>query len=45
VIRTNYSSPPRHGARIAALVLNKPELRQQWLNELVTVTNRMTEMR
>ena len=28
VIRTNYSSPPRHGARIAALVLNKPELRQ-----------------
>lgn len=45
VIRTNYSSPPKHGARIAAMILNKPELRQQWLEELVNVTNRITEMR
>lgn len=41
VIRTNYSSPPRHGARIAGLILNKPELRAQWLEELVNVTNRI----
>lgn len=45
VIRTNYSSPPKHGARIAALILNKPELRAQWLEELINVTNRITEMR
>mmetsp|Transcript_31117 Transcript_31117/g.47546 ORF Transcript_31117/g.47546 Transcript_31117/m.47546 type:complete len:163 (-) Transcript_31117:60-548(-) len=45
IIRTAYSSPPKHGARIAALILNKPELRAQWLNELINVTNRMTEMR
>jgi aspartate/tyrosine/aromatic aminotransferase len=45
IIRTNYSSPPRHGARIAAIILNQPEMRQQWLNELVVVTNRITDMR
>jgi aspartate/tyrosine/aromatic aminotransferase len=45
IIRTNYSSPPKHGARIAAMILNQPELRQQWLNELVVVTNRITDMR
>jgi aspartate/tyrosine/aromatic aminotransferase len=45
LIRVMYSSPPRHGAQIAGLILTTPELRQQWLNELVTVTNRMNEMR
>jgi aspartate/tyrosine/aromatic aminotransferase len=45
VIRSNYSNPPKHGARIAALVLNDPTLRQQWLAELVNVTKRIAEMR
>jgi aspartate/tyrosine/aromatic aminotransferase len=27
LIRTNYSSPPKHGARIAAKLLNDVELR------------------
>lgn len=45
LIRTNYSSPPKHGARIAALILNKPELRNEWLGELTMVTKRMNEMR
>lgn len=27
VIRCNYSSPPKHGARIAAMVLNDPQMR------------------
>ena len=45
IIRINYSSPPRHGARIAAIILNEPSMRQQWLDELVTVTNRITAMR
>jgi len=45
IIRTNYSSPPKHGARIASMILNKPQMRQQWLNELVVVTDRITRMR
>lgn len=45
IIRTNYSSPPAHGARIAALLLNDVQLRNQWLKELVNVTDRITEMR
>ena len=44
-IRVNYSSPPKHGAQIASIILNQKEMRQQWLNELVNVTNRMNEMR
>jgi len=38
IIRCNYSSPPRHGARIAALIFNQPELRKQWQDELLKVT-------
>ena len=45
IIRTNYSSPPAHGARIAALVLNDTSLRRQWLDELIKVTERITKMR
>ena len=44
-MRTNYSSPPKHGARIAAAILNKPEMRQQWLDELIAVCKRMNDMR
>lgn len=45
IVRTNYSSPPKHGARIAARILNDPALRQQWLDELVAVCARMNNMR
>jgi len=45
IVRQNYSSPPKHGARIAAMILNDTELRAQWFTELVAVTNRITEMR
>jgi len=45
IIRCNYSSPPKHGARIAAAILNVPANRQQWLDELVAVCSRMNEMR
>jgi len=44
-VRTNYSSPPLHGARIAAKILNDPALREQWLGELVVVCKRMNDMR
>lgn len=45
LIRTNYSSPPKHGARIAAMLLNNEELRAEWLSQLVDVTKRMNTMR
>ena len=45
LIRTNYSSPPKHGARIAAAILNNEELRAEWLKQLVDVTKRMNDMR
>ena len=45
IVRCNYSSPPKHGARIAAAILNTPSLRQQWLDELVAVCKRMNDMR
>ena len=28
IIRVNYSSPPKHGSRIAAMVLNDVKMRQ-----------------
>lgn len=34
VIRTNYSSPSRHGAEIVATVLASPKLRQSWKEDL-----------
>lgn len=45
LIRTNYSSPPKHGARIAGMILNNVEMRNQWLGELVAVTDRINDMR
>ena len=45
IVRTNYSSPPKHGARIAGAILNDPAMRQQWLDELVVVCKRMNDMR
>lgn len=45
VIRSNYSSPPVHGARIAGKVLTNVEYRTQWLKELQAVTKRMDSVR
>lgn len=45
IIRSNYSSPPVHGARIAGKILTNPEYRGQWLKELKAVTDRMNSMR
>jgi len=44
-VRSNYSSPPIHGARIAGKILTIEENRKQWLAELKTVTDRMNSMR
>ena len=45
VIRTNYSNPPTHGAAIAAAVLNSPELRKLWEDELAEMRERIKTMR
>jgi aromatic-amino-acid transaminase len=45
VIRTNYSNPPTHGATIVAAVLNNPELREMWEQELGEMRLRIRGMR
>jgi aromatic-amino-acid transaminase len=45
VIRTNYSNPPIHGAQVAATVLNTPELRALWEQELAGMRVRIKQMR
>ncbi len=45
VIRTNYSNPPTHGASIVASVLNSPELRALWEQELGEMRERIRGMR
>ncbi len=45
LIRTNYSSPPTHGAQIVTAVLESPELRHQWEQELAGMRQRIKQMR
>jgi len=45
IIRANWSNPPAHGARIVHRVLTTPELRQQWLDSIATMSSRIREMR
>ncbi|MES2940327.1 MAG: amino acid aminotransferase [Pseudomonadota bacterium] len=45
VIRANYSNPPTHGATVVATVLNTPELRAQWEQELAGMRTRIKQMR
>ncbi len=45
VIRTNYSSPPTHGAQVVATVLTTPALRSLWEDELTAMRVRIKHMR
>src|SRR5258707_10818567 len=45
MIRTNYSNPPSHGARIVASVLASPELSELWRKEVVGMRDRVRSMR
>jgi len=45
VIRTNYSNPPTHGATVVGNVLNSPELRAMWEQELGEMRERIRGMR
>jgi aromatic-amino-acid transaminase len=44
-IRSNYSTPPTHGAAVVAQVLTTPALHQMWENELAGMRARIQQMR
>ncbi|WP_374620670.1 amino acid aminotransferase [Pandoraea sp.] len=44
-VRSNYSNPPTHGAKIVAKVLSTPALRKSWEAELAAMCQRITRMR
>ncbi|MFN9573652.1 MAG: aminotransferase class I/II-fold pyridoxal phosphate-dependent enzyme, partial [Betaproteobacteria bacterium] len=44
-IRTNYSTPPTHGASLVAAVLTTPALRATWEQELGEMRDRIKTMR
>ena len=45
IIRTLYSNPASHGGATVATVLNDPQLRQEWENELTEMRERIKKMR
>jgi aromatic-amino-acid transaminase len=45
VVRTNYSNPPTHGARVVTTVLENHDLRRQWEEELAGMRTRIRVMR
>lgn len=45
IVRGLYSNPPAYGARIVSKVLNTPELRQEWMESIKSMSSRIREMR
>lgn len=45
IIRSIYSSPPAHGARIVGWILKDPVLKKRWLDELSNMRLRINSMR
>lgn len=45
LIRSHYSTPPRHGAEIIAHILASQPLKKEWTIELATMRERLKEMR
>jgi aspartate aminotransferase, cytoplasmic len=43
--RSEVSNPPAYGALVASTILNNPELKQAWEQDLVTMSSRIREMR
>ncbi|WP_322091892.1 amino acid aminotransferase [Paraburkholderia bannensis] len=44
-VRSNYSNPPTHGAKLVTRVLTTPALRQSWESELAAMCERIARMR
>ncbi|CDM30175.1 Aspartate/other aminotransferase [Penicillium roqueforti FM164] len=45
LIRREYSSSPAYGSRLVTIVLEDPELRQQWVDELASMRARLIQNR
>jgi len=45
IARAMYSNPPLHGARVVDTILNDPELKDMWQNEIEFMSGRIIEMR
>ncbi|MCU0868810.1 MAG: aspartate/tyrosine/aromatic aminotransferase [Burkholderiales bacterium] len=45
IVRTNYSNPPTHGSKVVAAVLDTPEVRALWDEELGRMRDRIKQMR
>ncbi|RPD66312.1 aspartate aminotransferase [Lentinus tigrinus ALCF2SS1-7] len=43
--RSEISNPPAHGARLVSLILNDPELFEEWKRDIKTMSGRIIEMR
>ena len=43
--RSEISNPPAYGAKVVATILTDSELRQQWKDDLVTMSSRINKMR
>ncbi len=44
-VRTLYSLPPDHGGAVVSMILNDPEWRAEWLDELEEMRGRLRRMR
>ncbi|VDN82454.1 unnamed protein product [Brugia pahangi] len=45
VIRSNWSNPPSHGARIVHMILTSPSMCAQWHDAIKTMSSRIKDMR
>ncbi|OCG24985.1 aromatic amino acid aminotransferase [Gilliamella sp. wkB108] len=45
IIRANYSNPPAHGAKTVSYILNSAELKEEWIDELTSMRQRIHRMR
>lgn len=45
IIRANYSNPPAHGGLVVSHILNDEELKEEWINELTHMRQRIHRMR
>jgi len=45
IVRSSYSNPPNHGARIVSTTLNDPALFEEWRACIRTMSGRIAEMR
>ncbi|KZV88318.1 PLP-dependent transferase [Exidia glandulosa HHB12029] len=43
--RSEISNPPAHGARLMALIMNTPELMDEWKRDIKTMAHRIIDMR